>query len=269
MAPDSGERRMVFDTRGRRKNVIRVVYAILALLMGASLFVAVGPFNIAELVGDGGSSSASEVLDEQSERIEGRLAKDPTNEQLLLALTRTRIGAGNAQIEPGTETSAAVVPAAAHDDFSAALTAWNSYLEQAGDEPNPSAAQLVAGTFFQLAESGSTTLAEIEENVSKAAEAQQIVAEQQPSVGSLSTLAIYEYFAGGFVAGDKATKQAMALAPSKAEAKSIEKQLDQYRKRAKQFVTQAEKIAKAQPNAGKEQLQNPLGGLGAGSTLGE
>ena len=267
MASNDGERRMVFDTRGRRKNVIRVVYAILALLMGASLFVAVGPFNIAELVGDGGTTSASDVLDEQSERIEGRLVKDPDNEQLLLALTRTRIAAGNAQVEPGTETSVPVVPADARGDFDAALAAWSAYLEQV-DEPNPSAAQLVAGTLFQLAESGSNTLSEIEENVDKAAEAQQIVAKQQPSIGSLSTLAIYQYFAGDFAAGDKAGERAAALVP-KAEAKNIEKQLVEYRKRAKQFVTQTERIAKAQPNAGKEQLQNPLGGIGGGSSLGE
>src|ERR1044072_5493978 len=155
MASDSGERRMVFDTRGRRKNVIRVVYAVLALLMGASLFVAVGPFNLAEIVGNGSGGSAAEVLDEQSERIEGRLAKDPGNEQLLLALTRTRIAAGNAQVEPGTETTAAVIHATAQDDYEAALGAWLSYLKQAGDDPNPAAAQLVAGTFFRLAESGS------------------------------------------------------------------------------------------------------------------
>lgn len=269
MASDGGERRMVFDTRGRRKNVIRVVYAVLALLMGASLFVAVGPFNLAEIVGNGSGGSASEVLDEQSERIEGRLVKDPTNEQLLLALTRTRIAAGNAQIEPGTETSVPIVPAEARDDFDAAIAAWDSYLEQVGDEANPAAAQLVAGTLFQLAESGSTTLSDIEENVSKAAEAQRIAADRQPSVGALSTLAIYSYFAGDFAAGDKAMKAAKALAPAKAEAKSIEKQLDQYRKRARRFVKQSEQFKKAQPDAGKEQLQNPFGGLGGSGTLGE
>lgn len=267
MASNDGERRMVFDTRGRRKNVIRVVYAILALLMGASLFVAVGPFNLAELVGDGGTSSASEVLDEQSERIEGRLEKTPGDEQLLLALTRTRIAAGNAQLEPGTETSAPVVSAAARDDFDAAMAAWASYLQQT-DEPNSSAAQLVAATFFQLAESGSSTLSEIEENVAKAAEAQQIVVEQQSSVGSLSNLAIYRYFAGDFAGGDEAGKQAASLMP-KAEAKNVEKQLDEYRKNAKQFTKQAAQFNKSQPNAGKEQLQNPFGSLGGGSTLGE
>lgn len=267
MASDGGERRMVFDTRGRRKNVIRVVYAVLALLMGASLFVAVGPFNLAEIVGSGSSSSADEVLDEQAERIEARLAKDPTDEQQLLALTRIRIAAGNAQLEPGTETSAPIVPAAAKDDFESAFGAWFVYLKRA-DEPNPAAAQLVAGTFFQLAESGSTTLGEVEANLEEAVKAQRISAEQRPTLGSLSSLAIYEYFAGNFAEGDKATKQAASIASSKAEVQAIEKQLGEYRKRGKQYVKQSEQAAKAQPNAGREQLQNPFGGIG-GSPTGE
>ncbi|HEX7293467.1 MAG TPA: hypothetical protein VF259_02880, partial [Solirubrobacterales bacterium] len=65
MAKD-GERRMLFDTRGRRRHVIRVVYAVLALLMGASLFLVVGPFNLGELGGSGASSSANEVLEERA-----------------------------------------------------------------------------------------------------------------------------------------------------------------------------------------------------------
>ena len=71
------ERRMLFDIRGKRKNVVRVVYACLALLMGASLFVAVGPFNIAEFFGGGGTTSAAEISEEQAERIEKRLARRP------------------------------------------------------------------------------------------------------------------------------------------------------------------------------------------------
>ena len=69
-----GERRMVFDIRGRRKHVVRVVYAILALLMGASLFLVVGPFNIGNLVGNGSSTNASQILNEQAERIEAQAA---------------------------------------------------------------------------------------------------------------------------------------------------------------------------------------------------
>ena len=68
MASSGGERRLVFDTRGKRKHVVRVVYAILALLMGGSLFLVVGPVNIGSLVGGGGTTEAAKVLQEQAER---------------------------------------------------------------------------------------------------------------------------------------------------------------------------------------------------------
>jgi hypothetical protein len=260
----SGERRLVFDTGGKRKHVVRVVYAILALLMGGSLFLVIGPFNLAELFGGSSTgSTATKALDEQAERIEKRLVKDPRDAQLLLALTRARINAGNSQIEVGSETEIPTIPADARDDFDAASLAWSRYLKQAGDEPSATGAQLVAGTFFRLAETGSSSFNELEENVAKAAQAQRIAAEQQPSVGSLSTLAIYEYFNGEFAAGDKAAKQAAAEAPSKAEAKNIEKQLAEYRERGKGLEEQKKKTAKKQSEVGREALQNPFGGVGA------
>ncbi len=265
----SGERRLVFDTRGKRKHVVRVVYAILALLMGGSLFLVVGPVNIGELFGNSGStSSAGKVFDEQAERIEARLVKDPNNEQLLLQLTRARINGGNSQIEVVSETEVPTVSVEARKDFEAGSEAWSRYLKQA-KEPSPTAAQLVAGTFFRLAES-STSVLEAEENVAKAAKAQKIAAEQSPSLGSLSTLAIYQYFNGEFAGGDKTTKQAAAQSSSKAEAKNIEKQLAEFRERGKKFEKQKQELAKVQKEVGKEQLKNPLGlgGTSAGS-LGE
>jgi hypothetical protein len=260
---ESGERRMLFDTRGRRKNVIRVVYAVLALLMGGSLFLTVGPFNISELLGNGGSSSdASEIFHKQSERIEGRLAKDPTNEALLLALTRARISAGNAQAEVDPRTGIpGPPPPEARDDFERARQAWNQYLTQAGGEPNPTAAQLVAITLFKLAES-STSVGDASFNIAEATKAQKIAAEQRPNVGSLTTLAIYQYYNGEYAAGDRTTKRATADAPTKAEAKAIEKQLAEYRKGSKRFQQQKKQLARTQKQAGGEQLQNPFGGLG-------
>lgn len=261
MAQKGGERRLLFDTRGRRRHVIRVVYAILAILMGTSLFLVIGPVNLPELLGGSSSSgSAAEVFEEQTERVEKRLAKEPEDEQLLLTLTRAQINSGNAKIEPVAAGEVATVPPEAHQDFAAAAETWNRYLKQA-KQPNASAAALVAGTYFKLAESGSTSLAEINENVGLAARAQRIAAEQQPSIGSLSTLAIYAYFNGEFAAGDKAEKEAMAKA-GKGEAKAIEEQLAQYRKSAKEFQKSAKEAEKAEGGAGKEALQNPFGGLG-------
>ena len=257
-----GERRLLFDTRGRRKHVIRVVYAILAILMGASLFLVVGPVNIGALLGTQSSSgSAAQVFDEQAERIERRLAKDPTDEALLLSLTRARINGGNAQVEVDEETKTQTVPAAARDDFEAAQQAWNRYLKQAGDEPSATVAQLVGTSFIRLAES-SSSLREAEADVATAAAAQKIAAEQQPTLGSLSTLAIYQYFNGEFAAGDKTAKQAAAKASSKAEAKTIENQLAEYRKRGKQFDKQKKQLAKVERETSKERLTNPFGGLG-------
>jgi tetratricopeptide (TPR) repeat protein len=263
-----GERRLLFDTRGRRKHVIRVVYAILAILMGASLFLVVGPVNIGSLLGtQSSSSSAAQVFDEQAERIERRLAKDPTDEALLLALARARINGGNAQIEVNEGTETATVPASAREDFEAALGAWNRYLKQAGDEPNAVAAQLVASSFFRLAES-STSLREAVADISKATEAQKIAAEQRPNLGSLSTLAIYQYFNGEFAAGDKTTKQAAAKAPSKAETKTVENQLAEFRKRGKQLEKQKKQLAKVEKETSKEQLTNPFGGFGGAPSSG-
>jgi hypothetical protein len=259
-----GERRMVFDTRGRRKNVLRIVYAVLALLMGGSLFLTVGPFSLGELVGNSGSGSATQALDEQAERIEGRLAADPTNEQLLLSLTRARIGAGNA----GLEGETGPLPQEAEEDFNAGLQTWERYLQQT-DEPNPTAAQLVAQTAFRVAETGANTIAEIQSNVDKALAAQRIAASEQPNLGSISNLAIYQYFAGDLAAGDKSAKRAVALVP-KAEAKNIEKQLDEIRERGARFAKQIEQVAKEQAKAGRGQLKTPFEGLGSPSgTLGE
>ncbi len=262
----SGERRMLFDTSGRRKRVIQVVYAILALLMGASLFLVIGPFNLGELVGSSTSGgSASEVFEEQVERVEGRLAKDPDNAQMLLTLMRAEINSGNAKIEPVVEGETATIPPEARTDFAAAAETWKRYLKAVGDDPSPSAAQLVAGTFFSVAESGASSLNEIRGNIKLAAEAQRIAAEAQPSVGTRSTLAIYEFFNGNFAEGDKLTKQVAAEASSKQEAKGVEEQLGEYRKNAKRYLRSVQEAVKQERQAGKESLQNPFNGLGGAS----
>ncbi len=257
-----GERRLLFDVRGRRKHVIRVVYAILAILMGASLFLVVGPVNIGELVGNSTTSgSAAKVLHEQAERIERRLAKNPKDEQLLLSLMRARINAGNAEVEQTSESAAPTITLESREDFEAAFAAWERYLKQA-EEPNAIGAQLIAGTYFRLAETAKS-VTEAEEYVGRAAKAQKIAAGQSPSLGSLSTLAIYEYFNGEFAAADKTTKRAAAEAPSKSEAKNVENQLAEYRKRGKSFAKQKKETAKFEREAGKEALERPFSGLGS------
>jgi hypothetical protein len=259
----SGERRMLFDTSGRRRRVIQVVYAILALLMGASLFLVIGPVNVGELIGNsaGGGGSASQVFDEQAERIEARLVKNPRDEQQMLALTRARINAGNAEVE-AVEGQLPRIGPEAREDFEAAGSAWNRYLKLAGDEPSAAGAQLVAAAFFQLAEGSANNLREIKRNIARATAAQRIAAEQQPNTGSLSNLAIYQYFNGDYAAGDRTTKRVVAEANSKNEAKAFEEQLDEFRKRAKQFEKNAKRSARQERKLQREALRNPFTGPG-------
>jgi hypothetical protein len=255
---------MLFDIRGRRKNVIRVVYAILALLMGASLFLVVGPVNIGSLVGSGGSNEASEILTEQAEEAEERLSRDQNDPNLLLAATRARVGAGNAQTEVDPQTGGPVVTAESRQDFEQAARFWSRYLEET-DEPNPSGALLMANTFFTLAESA-FSVEEIVTNVEEAANAQHIAAEARPATGFLTTLASYEYLTGDFKAGDAAGEKAKDKAAGP-EKKQVEEQLAESRKRGKQWQAEKKRFAKTEREQGKEALQNPFGGL-AGSTGG-
>jgi hypothetical protein len=262
-----GERRMLFDIRGRRKNVIRVVYAILALLMGASLLLVVGPFNLGELVGGGTStSSGTEIFDEQAERIEARLRANPDDPDILVSLTRTRINAGRAASEVDPTTGETTVSAKARNEYEQANAAWDRYLKQAGKEANPAVAVLVAGTAFLLAQN-SRTYAEAIEYLQDAAAAQRLAARGRPSVGAFTTLSAYEYLAGNKAAGAKAGADAKAHATSKSERKAIDKQLTAYQKQSKEIQKAKKEAEKAEKGRGKESLENPLGGFGGGTPV--
>jgi hypothetical protein len=255
---------MLFDIRGRRKHVVRVVYAILALLMGASLFLVVGPFNIASLIGNGGSStSAAKILQEQAERTEAKLRREPNNETLQVALIHQRIGAANALTEVSSETGATSITAEGIKELERGVDGWNAYVKQA-KEPKATTAALVSNGYFTLAQSSGGNIEAIEENLDGAAKAQRIAVEAQPTVNSLTTLAIYEYFLGNFAGGDKATSEAEAQAGGKAEAKEIAKQMALYRKNGKAFQKQKKLAEKQESSASKESLENPLSGLSGG-----
>ena len=264
-----GERRMLFDIRGRRKHVIKVVYAILAVLMGASLFLVVGPVNIGSLLNTSGQvNESAKIFDEQAERIEERLRRSPNDEDMLISLTRARINAGRAKSEVEQATGRTTLTANSRAEYLKAVAAWQRYLKQAGGEPNPSVASLVAGSIFLLAEN-SRSYPEALEYVSEAAAAQRLAAEGRPSVGTWTALAAYEYLAGHNAAGADAGKKALALAGTKSERKSIEKQLASFKKQSKQIQKEKKKAEKFEKKQGKESLENPLGGFSgsSGSTI--
>jgi hypothetical protein len=261
MAKKDGERRMVFDTGGRRRGVVKVVYAILAILMGFSLLLVVGPAPLQDLFGVKDSvSSAADQFEEQAQHAEQKLKKNPENPELLLSLTRARINAGNSLAESNPETGEVAYTPEAVQQLQAASESWSKYLK-ATDEPNSGAAQVAAQALFGLAQT-SRTGAEAEANVHSAAQAQQIVAEARPSLGSLSTLAIYRLYAFDYKGAAEAQKQAEPYANTKFERENLGNELDQISKRAHEFqkqLAQIEKEAKEAQAKGESSVANPLG----------
>jgi hypothetical protein len=259
MASSDGERRMVFDTRGRRKNVVKVVYAVLALLMGFSLLLVVGPFNLSEIINDGESGNAGAAYVEQAETVERKLRKDPENADLLASLTRARINAGNAMAELNPETGGAEITSEGQVELQKASEAWSNYLK-ASDEPSAGIAQVAAPMLFTLAQY-SRTGPEAETNVRAASQAQKIVADQRPSLGSLSTLAIYQVYSFDYAGGKKSQQEAAKLANTKFERENLANELEQIEKRAREFekqLVQIEKEAQKARAKGEPSVANPL-----------
>jgi hypothetical protein len=251
-----GERRMVFDTGGRRRGVVKVVYAVLAVLMGLSLLLVVGPAPLQDIFGiENEASLASDQFEEQAERVELKLKKSPEDPDLLLTLTRARINAGNSLVEGNPQTGEIAYTPESVQQLQAASEAWSKYLK-ATDEPNPAAAQVAAQALFTLAQTARTG-PESELNVRAAARAQDIVAKARPSLGSLSTLAIYRLYSFDYKGAAKAQKEAKPYANTKFERENLDNELEEIRKRAKEFEKQQADIEKAAKKGRAEGKQIP------------
>jgi predicted ribosome quality control (RQC) complex YloA/Tae2 family protein len=262
---DNKEGRMVFDIRGRRKNVVKVVYAVLALLMGTSLFLTVGPFSISEIFNDS-SSDGSTAFVEQAEKAEQKVRQDPDNPELLASLTKAQINAANAMAELNPETGAPEITSEGLTELQKASQSWTEYLK-ATDEPSAAVAQSAAQMLFTLAQYARTGQ-EAETNTRAAAQAQEIVAEQRPSLGSLSTLAIYRVYSFDYAGGKEAQAEATKLASTKFERENLDNELEQIEKRARQFekqLAEIDKEAKKAREKGEPAVANPLA---EGSPLG-
>jgi hypothetical protein len=262
MASGGDEHRMVFDIRGKRRHVVKVVYAILAVLMALSLFLVTGAVNIGSLFGSGSTTSnlAGEYEDKAA-RVETELKKDPGSETLLLSLTRNQLQAGQQHLQSGNEDE---IPEAVQQ-YKKASNSWSEYLK-ATSEPNPAMAQQMAGVLFTLAQA-SRTYPEADDNIAAAAEAQQFYSDKRPSLNSLSTLAIYKVYTGDYKGAEAVNKEAEAKASSKFQREQLTNSYNSSKKSAEEFQKQlgeAEKAEKAAAEGKAATGQAPeIGGAGA------
>jgi hypothetical protein len=249
---------VLFDLRtGKRRRVVQVVYSLLAVsfLIGF-VFLGIGSGgigSISDLFGGGGGSSSSSAYDPQISHAKAELKKDPQNEQALQNLARYQFLAGQTGVTQTAPGQAPTISDQATSDFSQAVDAWTRYLKVT-DKPDPALASEMAQAFQVLGDADG------------AVRAQRIFAAAQPSANTIGQLALYNYAAGNLAAGDATAKKAVAKAPASTR-KQIKAQLNQIAVRARKFVKQQKKAAKAAKaagggqNPGASQLQNPFSGL--------
>lgn len=259
---------MLFDLSGKRRNVIRVIYALLAaLFLGGFLFFGIGsdaPGGLGDLLGFGTNETASEnpQFEQEIEDAEERLAADPKDEAALEELVRVRYQAGNEALEADEETGQVTLTSEAETQFSESTDAWETYSKVA-KKPSPDVAAIANQAYSVLLQfSDPQDVATLAEDAVPAAE---LYAESNPGVGTYATLAQFAYFAGDMKTGDDAAARA-AEEVDGAQRKQLEKDLETARDAAAQLDKQ---LAKQAEQGGEEEaFSNPLQDTGVGSPFG-
>jgi len=264
---------VLFDLRGKRRRVIQVVYACLAILMGGSLVLfGIGsdaPGGIFDGLGltDGGGSTDPRY-EEEIDAAEATLATDPENQEALLTLARYRYLSATTGIVTNPETGQREVSADAREQLDEAIDAWNRYLET---EP----ARLDADIAINMAQlneirfddalgqgdaAGGLAAAE------DAVEAYEVAAERDGTAVEFAGIARYAYIAGLNGKGDRALQQAVR-ATDPEDREDIEQTLNERAREAKQLSRELQRIVE-QGDSGTGAIEDPFGGLdGGGSVL--
>ena len=250
---------MLFDlSSGRRKRVVQVVYAVLALLMGGSLLLfGIGsdaPGGLLDAVGLGGgsNSSSSPQYQEQIDKAEERLAKNPDDQQAMLDLVRYHYLSATTGIETNPQTLQVSISDDAHSQLEDTVAAWEDYLKTKPENTNVSAATSASAAYRYLNDAGG------------AAGAQEVVAESQRTASAYDLLARYLYADFQYAAGDEAAAKAAAAAEP-AQRKQVEKNLAAFEESAHKYEKRLEKVRqKGSSKQAEQQLQDPFGSLGVG-----
>jgi hypothetical protein len=263
---------MLFDLSGKRRSVIKVIYATLALLMGGSLVLfGIGsdaPGGILDAVGLGSGSSGSSTpqYDEQIDNAEERLQTDPQNENALIDLVHyhylsATTGGG---IETDPATLATTVDSDAQEEFAAALDAWDNYLETNPKPVDPETAGEVAqvNNTLYLAALTSGDASEALSAAEAATEAQREAIGPDATAADYGALARYAWIAGETEVADRAAREAIALT-DKSQRAQIEQTLEQTETQLTKFHDRLDKLAKQAGAEGEGgAIEDPFGGLG-------
>ena len=233
--------------------VVRVVFGGLAVLFaGGFILFGIGSESgsgglFDGLFGDSGNSSTSEQYEQQVEDAEKKLESDPENERALTDLIQYLSLSGQSQVEVDEATQQPIVSEGARGEFERVITTWQDYLATSPDKVAAATASSVVNAYRSLGDTEG------------AADAQEVLAEGEPSITNYATLALLRYYDLDLKAGDAAKE--LALEDAKPQnAKQIETQLGALRKQVVKFKEDQEKLPDSEGQGG-EALDNPFGGL--------
>jgi hypothetical protein len=261
---------MLFDLQGKRKRVVQVVYAFLALLLGGGLVLLGigGDANggLLDAFGLGGDGTTDSQYETQIDDANATLETDPENTAALLALARYSYLAGNQEIVIDEEAGTQSVSDEGLSRFEESISAWEQYLDSLGQqgEADPSVANLVLQAYSNLAftETDPVLISRTLEGALRTAE---VVAEANPSPTAWLQVATYAYFTGDTKAAEEAGKKAAAEA-NPSDRKAVEQQLKSLEKQGKAIQAQL-KAQDTGKGEATDALEDPLGSLGgAGAT---
>jgi len=219
---------MLFDLRGRRRRAVQVTYLFLALLMGGGLVLfgvggSVSGGLLDAFKGGGGGSSGDSALQDQVDKGEDRLAKNPQNVAVLQNLVRDYYSLATSQRESGTVG----FPDDAKDELRKADQYWQRYVKATEGDPSPDTANVALQLY------GPTALNKPKELV----KAGSILAKASNDTASYLRLVSFAAVAGDTRTADLAQTKAVDLAP-KAQRKQVKRQAEAIKKQAKQQQSQ-------------------------------
>lgn len=200
---------MLFDLRSRRrKTAVRIVYVMLALVMGGGLIlVGVGTgngngglLNAFTNNGSGNSSQTSALVNKQVKAALKATAANPQSASDWQTLMLDRLDQAQAGSNYSSTTGAYTSSGKA--DLTQGIDAWNRYLSVTKDKPNITAATLADRLYEGLGDYGGQSTVY-----------QYLVALEPKSPGEYTCLAYTAYAASDSQLGDLAAAKAVALSP--------------------------------------------------------
>jgi tetratricopeptide (TPR) repeat protein len=233
---------MLFDLRGRgRRNVIKVVYIMLAFLMGGGLvFFGIGGNTsgggLVDAFTDGGTETDEGDYDKQIAEARAKLEADPNNEAAYGDLIRAQVSRASTGEKIDLNTGEYTEEGKA--DLRAAVESWEAF--QKIDPKNKEEEASIASRMVEAY----TGLGDIQGLVA----VQEVVVVNRESVGTYAALAQYAYLAGQTRKGDLAAKKALELEDPEQRA-ALKSELDSYKTHAPAPSPEAVQTVTASPEA--------------------